>query len=126
VGRTFPLHVIYSVPGKIYVREIDLINILESCKFREASGRFFGIVEFDIKSLVKKLSKFSIPGFIVKCSVERYEGRIYVSVNNDDVDVLPIIYLEPEIKIDKDVTSMEIVSIVVSNDLLVMLEFNAR
>ncbi|NPA70917.1 MAG: hypothetical protein GXO26_08915 [Crenarchaeota archaeon] len=125
MSKIFPLRVLYSIPGKLYLDEGDLIKILEKCKFKESSGRFFGILEFDIKSLVKKLSRFSIPGFIIKCSVNNSEGRIYVSVNGEDVDVLPIIYLDSNATIRGEVF-IEVISIIVSNDLLIMLEFNAE
>ncbi len=102
------------------------MKILEECRFKESSGRFFGIVEFDIKSLMKKLSRFSIPGFIVRCHINNSEGKIYVSVNNDCINILPIIYLDSNVTITGEKVSIEIISIVVSNDLLVMLEFNAE
>ncbi len=124
--RGFLVDILYSIPGRVYVKEDDILKILEKCKFVESSGRFFGILEFDIRSLVKKLSRFSIPGFVIRCLISGNMATLYASVRGTEIDVLPIIYLDSKLRVRESPQLLEICSIIVSNDLLVLLEFVAK
>jgi len=126
VGKSFQLDVLYSAPGRVYVREEDLVSIVENCRFRESTGRFFGILEFDIRTLIRKLSKFSVPGFVIRGKIENVNALMYASIQDVEIDILPVIYLEKNIRINTRTIILEIMSIIVSNDLLVLLEFIAK
>jgi len=119
--------VLYSTLGKVYIDSEDIYRLVKYCKYRDVSGRFFGILELTLESILSKLRRFPIPGIIFRGVIVQNSIKftIYCSVDskNLDIDILPILYLDDYIVINCRFIDVEIRSLIACSDVMVCLEF---
>jgi len=107
-------------------------NILTNSKYRDATGRVFGLVRLSFQNLISYLRRFLVPGFalhgkLIVSSGQGIEFIQYVSLTHigeiSIIDISPILYLSKEVDINSSVTSLYYENIKVSTDLLEYISF---
>ncbi len=126
---TGTIRVIYSIPGKVYTYSSDIEKILRNCKYRDSSGRYFGILKLTIEDILYRLRKFSIPGLVFRGLVHDEDGTntrftVYCSIIDNQLDVLPILYLDSDVRVSSRIVHINVKSLLVCHDLMICLVFD--
>ncbi len=107
-------------------------KLLTDSRYRDATGRIFGIVKLSFQSLVAYFRRFLVPGLALRGRLILGTQRVvsftqYVSFTHigelSIVDISPLLYLDQDVSRETSAQLLAYDSAVVSTDLLEYAEF---